>query len=260
MASKQDQLLRFNIDFNVVLMDDEMPIAEKSPKLLQLQKGLDILPNEQSKALFKLQSNLSLGDCYVKANQKYNLTPIVEDCKVQLLKLEEHDFANQPKEVWGYLAERFEGYYGELIDLCQAKNHQRDIAYCHQQVARIWDRAGNEQNCIKAFVLSNIAFSKVPDCFAMTREQLVVQFEEHAELVEQTFAMARSLKTDPIEQSLQYIAIYDEAERIIQGIIEEQGRLPRYPDQYWKVKAEVLEFHFNIHWKNPRLMNPNVKF
>lgn len=260
MASQQDQLLKFTIDFNVVLMDREMPLQEKIPKLLQLQKGLDILPNEQSKVLFKLQSNLSLGDCYVKANQRYNLTPVVEDCKQLLIKLEEHDFATQPQKVWDYLAERFESYYGELIALCQAKNHQRDVAYCHQQVARIWDKAGNEANCIKAFVLSNIALSKVPNGFAMTREQLALQFEEHAGLIDQTFEASRWLKTDPIEQSPEYIAIYDDAERIIQGLIDEQGRLLRSPDQYWNIKAEVLEFHFNIRWKSPRVMNPSVKF
>jgi hypothetical protein len=54
--------------------------------------------------------------------------------------------------------------------------------------------------------------------------------------------------------------VYDDAERIIQGFIEEQGRMPRTPDQYWNIKQEVLASHFGITWRSPRVMNPGVKF
>lgn len=259
MSATPDQTLKFTIDFNSVLMNHQMPPEEKIPKLLQLQTRLDELPNEQSKVLFKLQSNLSIGQCYVDAHQKYNLTNVVEECKILLHKLEEYDFAHQPQKVWGYLAERFQSYYGELIDLCQAKNHQRDIAYCHQEVARIWDRAGNESNCVRAFVLSNVALSKVPGKFALTQAQLVEQFPDEMEYIQQIFS-TRTLKNDPIEQTEEYIAVYDDAERIIQGLIEQQGRMPRTPDQYWNIKQEVLELHFGITWRSPRVMNPGVRF
>ena len=259
MTVSPDQTLRFTIEFNSVLINHEMPPKEKISKLLQLQKRLDQLPNEQSKVLFKLQSNLSIGKCYVKANQRYNLTTIVEECKILLHKMEEYDFANQPKEVWDYLAERFQSYYGELIELCQAKNHQRDVAYCHQEIARIWDKVGNESNCIRAFVLSNLATSKIPGKFALTQEQLVEQFPNEREYIQQIFA-TRGLKNDPIEQTAEYIAVYDDSERIIQGLIEQQGRMPRTPDQYWTIKQEVLASHFGITWRSPRVMNPGVKF
>ena len=260
MSTKQDQILHFNVKFNSVLMNSQIPPAEKIPQILQLQKDFDILPNEQSKAIFALQSDLVLGDCYVKTHQKYMLTPIVARCKVWLDKLEEHDFATQPKKVWGYLAERFDGYYNELADLCQAKNHQRDVAWCYQEIARIYDRAGDEANCIKNFVLSNVALAKIPNSFALSKEQLLEQFPDHVVQISQIFDSQRGLKNDPIEQSEKYLSIYDEAERIIQGLIEQEGRLARSPDQYWNIKRDVLEFHFGIEWKSPRLMNPGVRF
>ena len=260
MSTKQDQLMKLTIDFNVLLMNDEMPLTQRISKLLQIQSQFDILPNQASKDIFQLQCNLCLGQCYIKAHQKYKLTPLVEECKQLLLQMEEHDFATQPQEVYGYLAERQESYYGELIALCQAKNHQQDIAHLHQQVARIWDRVGNEKNCIRAFVLSNIALAKVPGKFALTKEQLVEQFAENKDVVDQAFEASKGLKTDPIEQTPEYIAIYDQAERIIQGLIEQQGRLSNTPDQYWNIKAEVLQLHFGMQWKSPRSLNPGVKF
>ena len=260
MSNKQDQLLHFNICFNAVLMNDQMPPEERIAQILQLQKGFDILPNPQSKVIFALQSDLVLCDCYVQTHQKYMLTPIVERCKIWLQKLEDHDFATQPREVWGYLAERFESYYTELIDVCKAKNHQRDVAYCHQEIARIYDKVGNESNCIKHIVLSNIALAKVPNTFVLTKDQLVAQFPDQMEQIGQLFGCSHGLKTDPVEQSQQYIDIYDEAERIIQGLIEQEGRLARTPDQYWNIKKEVLKYHFGIEWQSPRTLNPRVKF
>ena len=260
MASQQDQLLQFNIRFNAVLMDHQMPPEQKIPQILQLQKQFDLLPNPQSKVIFALQSDLELADCYVQTHQKYMLSPIVERCKVWLAKLEEHDFATQPQKVWDYLAERMESYYGQLIAICQAKNHQRDVAYCHQELARIYDKVGNEACCIKHFVLSNIALAKVPNTFALSKQQLLAQFCDHVGQIEQLFQVNRGLKTDPIEQSPQYIAIYDEAERIIQSLIEQEGRLARTPDQYWNIKREVLSLHFGIQWQSPRLLNVGVKF
>ena len=260
MSTKQDQILHFSVQFNSVLMNHQMPPEEKIPKILQLQKGFDVLPNEQSKAIFALQSDLVLGDCYVKTYQKYKLTPIVARCKVWLAHLEEHDFATQPKAVWGYLAERLDGYYNQLIDLCQAKNHQRDVAWCYQEIARVYDRAGDEANCIKNFVLSNIAMAKIPNSFALSKEQLLHQFPDHVVQISQLFDGQKGLKTDPIEQSEKYISIYDDAEQIVQGLIEQEGRLARSPDQYWHIKREVLHVHFGIDWKSPRVMNPSVKF
>ena len=260
MSTKQDQLLHFSVRFNAVLMNHEMPPLEKISQILQLQKDFYLLPNEQSKVIFALHANLELGDCYVKAHQKYMLTPLVEQCKQLLAQLEEYDFLTQPAEVWDYLAERLESYFGQLIDLCQAKNHQRDVAYCYNEVARIWDKVGNKCNFVKAIVCANIAQSKVPGVFALSKQQLLLQFADHAQVVEDVFGAHRALKTDPIEQSQQYLAIYDDAERIIQGLIEEQGRIARSPEQYWSIKAEVLKFHFGMDWQSPRLLNPNVKF
>ena len=260
MSTQQDQILHFSVRFNAVLMNSDTPPAEKIPQILQLQKGFDILPNEQSKAIFALQSDLVLGDCYVKTHQKYMLTPVIARCKVWLAKLEEHDFATQPKTVWGYLAERFDRYFNELIELCQAKNHQRDVAWCFQEIARIYDRANEEQNCIKNFVLSNVALAKVPNSFALSKEQLLAQFPDHVVQISQIFDSQRGLKNDPIEQSEKYLAIYDEMERIVQGLIEQEGRLSRTPDQYWNIKRDVLQFHFGIEWKSPRILNPTVRF
>ena len=100
----------------------------------------------------------------------------------------------------------------------------------------------------------------MPGVFALSKQQLLLQFADHAQVVEDVFGAHRALKTDPVEQSQQYLAIYDDAERIIQGLIEAQGRIPRSPEQYWSIKAEVLKFHFGIDWQSPRLLNPNVKF
>ena len=260
MSNKQDQLLHFTVQFNSVLINSEIPPRERIDKILSLQRDFDILPNQASKVIFALQSNLVLGECYIQSHQKYMLTPVVEDCKKLLLQMEQHDFATQPQSVWSYLAERLEQYYYDLVSLCQAKNHQRDIAYCHQEVARIWDKVGNETNCIKHFVLSNIALAKVPNCFALSKEQLLAQFCDHTELIEQIFVTSKTLKTDPVEQTPEYLAIYDDAERIIQGLIDQQGRLARTPEQYWTIKTEVLELHFGIKWKSPRFFTPGVKF
>ncbi len=260
MSTAQDNLHKFWAHFNAVLMNRKMLPQDKIPRLLQLQSQLDVLPNEQSKHLFKLQSNLILGDCYVSTHQKYLLTPIVEECKQLLLKVEEWDFATQPKIVWGQLGSKLDGYYCDLVTICLAKNHQRDVAYCYKQISRIWDKIGDELRCVRALALCNVALAKIPGEFAFSREQLLEQFPNRATIINQTFDGARCLKSDPVEQSQKYIDAYDEAERIIQGLIEQQGRLARCPDQYWSIKREVLEFHFGIEWKSPRIMNPTVRF
>lgn len=246
----------FLAEFNAVLMNHEMPPLEKIEKLLQLQKRLGELPNKQSENLFRFQSDLELCRCYVQTNQRYELSPIVAEIKDLLLKMEQYDFATQPKEANHYLAERFNNYYDELIDICQAKNHQRDVAYCYQHVSCIWGKVGDQTNSAKAYVMFNLALSFVPDEFSLSREQLIVEFPDLEDFINEQFDKP-VIKTDPVEQSKKYWEIYDQAERMIYDMLTHNNKNSQ--KFYWKAKKLVLVFRFGIEWKSPLDLNPDLK-
>lgn len=255
MANSNHSML-FLAEFNAVLMNHEMPPLEKIDKLLQLQKRLCELPNKQSENLFRFQSDLELCRCYVQTNRRFELSPIVAEIKDLLLKMEKHDFATQPKEANHYLAERFNNYYDELIDICQAKNHQLDVAYCYEQISRIWAKVGDQTNSAKAYVMFNLALSLVPDKFSLSRERLLNEFPELEDFINEQFDKP-IVKTDPVEQSQKYLEIYDQAERMIYDMLTRTNKNGQM--FYWKAKKLVLVFQFGIEWKSPLDLNPNLK-
>lgn len=256
MANSQNYSMLFLAEFNAVLMNHEMPPLEKIDKLLQLQKRFDELPNEASKNLFRFQSNVELCKCYVQTNQRYELTPIVAEIKDLLIKMEQHDFATQPKDAHHYIAERLQSYYDDLIAICQAKNHQLDVAYCYQQISRIWAKVDDQTNSAKAFVNFNLALSFVPDKFSLSREQLLNEFPDLEQFINSQFDKP-VIKTDPVEQTKEYLEIYDQAERIIYGMLTDNNK--NNQKFYWKAKKLVLVFHFGIEWKSPLDLNPDLK-
>ncbi len=61
-------------------------------------------------------------------------------------------------------------------------------------------------------------------------------------------------KSDPVEQTEEYLAVIDEVEALI-----DQHKTMDFCMEYWSLKADFL-WQRGIHWKSPVLLNPGVMF
>ncbi len=260
MEEQKDKSMTFWREFNKVLMDRRMPPDIKVEKILHLQQGFDVLPTQQAKWNFQFFSNVELAKCYVLLHKKYLLSPLIAQCKELLLKTAEYDFSTQAPNAYAHICGILADNYQSLADICQSKNHQRDVAYCYEQVVKLWELVGDVTRKVRALILQNVALSKIPNQSYLTREQILQAYPERTEFINKIFDDARCLKYDPVEQSQKYLDIYDEAEKIIQDIIEQEGRLARCPQQYWNIKREVLKEMYDIDWHSPALLNKGVRF
>ena len=69
-----------------------------------------------------------------------------------------------------------------------------------------------------------------------------------------------TLRHDPVEWTAAYESNIDQAEQMI---AERLGDVPRgmgFCHAYWATKAQVLREEFDIEWRSPSQMNPNVLF
>lgn len=69
-----------------------------------------------------------------------------------------------------------------------------------------------------------------------------------------------TLKRDPIEWSLDYESVIDEANKKIYSILEGHPRGMGFCFAYWNTKAQVLKADYGIEWRSPAIMNPHVMF
>ena len=66
--------------------------------------------------------------------------------------------------------------------------------------------------------------------------------------------------TDPIESTDEYLNVRFETEEITDRLLEENAEDKPFFLSYWETKKDVLKKHFDIDWKTPAEMNPNVRF
>ncbi len=260
MQQTQDQSKKFWTDFNKVQMNRQMPPEQKVQQILALQNRIEEIPTQQARWSFLLHSNMLLCECYERLHKRYKLTPYVKECFELLNAIVRQEFATRQRNSFGYLGNCFEQEYERLAQICQSKNNQRQVAYCYHCLAKIWHHVGNSLGCARVTAICNLALSKIPNESCLTKQQLVELFPQHSGVVNQVFDGYQGLQNDPVEQSEEYIKIYDQAEQIIQQTIERQGRLARCPDQYWNVKKVVLKSQFGIEWQSPRHWNKGVRF
>ena len=82
--------------------------------------------------------------------------------------------------------------------------------------------------------------------------------EEEAEArYKEALSRRRSLKSDPVEMTPEYLAVIDEVEEKIAAKQVHFGMGACY--EIWSLKREFLE-EKGIHWKSPAIMNPRVLF
>ena len=68
------------------------------------------------------------------------------------------------------------------------------------------------------------------------------------------------MKTDPVEQTPEYLAIEEELEQEIRLQLQFVKRTRGYCYRYWEVKRKVLKKTYGIDWKSPKQLNPRIKF
>ena len=68
------------------------------------------------------------------------------------------------------------------------------------------------------------------------------------------------MKTDPVEQTPEYLAIEEKLEREIKLRLLSVKRTRGYCHRYWEVKKKILKKHYGIDWKSPKELNPHIKF
>ena len=67
------------------------------------------------------------------------------------------------------------------------------------------------------------------------------------------------LKYDPVEDTLYFMQIEEEVNRLVKKEIGEGGYLG-YCHMYWSVKQRILEEKYGIDWRTPSELNPEVLF
>ena len=75
-----------------------------------------------------------------------------------------------------------------------------------------------------------------------------------------TLVKARKpMKTDPVEQTPEYLAIEKELEQEIKLLLPVK-RTRGHCYRYWEVKKKILKKNYGIDWKSPKELNPRIKF
>jgi hypothetical protein len=67
-------------------------------------------------------------------------------------------------------------------------------------------------------------------------------------------------RTDPIEQSPEYLAIADELERLIEERFPSDEFFIGRCTQIWDYKKQLLKEKYGILWRTPHEMNPDICF
>jgi hypothetical protein len=67
-------------------------------------------------------------------------------------------------------------------------------------------------------------------------------------------------KTDPIEQSPEYLAIADELERLIEERFPSDEFYIGRCTQIWDYKKQLLREKYGIRWRTPHELNPTICF
>ncbi len=66
--------------------------------------------------------------------------------------------------------------------------------------------------------------------------------------------------TDPIEREDVFLSIRYEIERAVDEVIVNDHGDEGYCLKYWRIKKQLLKERFNIDWKTPAEMNPEIQF
>lgn len=67
------------------------------------------------------------------------------------------------------------------------------------------------------------------------------------------------LKYDPIEDSVDYLAVIDEVEHKLYDELKGEPRHMGFCFRYWSLKRSILAT-YGIEWRSPGIMNPHVHF
>lgn len=70
------------------------------------------------------------------------------------------------------------------------------------------------------------------------------------------------IKNDPIENTPQFLKVVEEVNAEVTTALKEQGLEKKlgYIHQFWALKKKILKEKYDIDWKSPREMNPQVIF
>lgn len=66
--------------------------------------------------------------------------------------------------------------------------------------------------------------------------------------------------TDPVEQTLEYKKIEQELEALIEERLKDCPRGLGFCHEYWWTKKSILKEKYNIDWRSPAELNPNILF
>ncbi len=253
--------MRFIIRFNSIILKRDIPPQDRIDGLLQLKKEIpQNVPSDMALWTFTVTLNNEICSCYVAMHQKYKLTPLIEENKSMLNSLEQGHRAKRTEQpAIDEVVYVMNLEYKQMVELSQSKNHQRDVAYCYHRMATLWQWSKKDEEMVRCICKCNIALSKIPRQKYLSQKQLVKLYPDWQKAIEEEFSASRGLKYDLVEQSEDYIAIYDKVEQLIQQHIDDQGRIARDPMQYWAIKKQVLQ-EFGISWRSPKSLNPRVMF
>ncbi len=107
----------------------------------------------------------------------------------------------------------------------------------------------------------SMADSSAPDELKSLADQVLGKLKA-AELFSQACDDAdHSIVTDPIENSDDYRAIRYELEREVDLALSKSSDSNKpYCLRYWDEKKRILSDRFNLSWKSPEELNPNIRF
>ncbi len=73
---------------------------------------------------------------------------------------------------------------------------------------------------------------------------------------------AKELLFDEIERSDAFLSVRYDVEAAVEEALEKgiHSEISSYCLRYWKVKRSILKERYNISWKSPDLMNPQIRF
>lgn len=72
--------------------------------------------------------------------------------------------------------------------------------------------------------------------------------------------ISMQIRTDPVERSEKFLAIRYEIEEAVDNLLASDDSNDSFCMKYWRIKKKLLKDRYNIIWKSPAEMNPEIRF